>query len=177
MTDNGDENDDSPNSEDAIINSEDGLPDPEDVIASGSDDDDDDDDEDEIGDDLPAPEQIIEAHERVVSRYDLTHTGARVASPRLSFERTLRDVDDYEGTYHRAAALLQKIITAHYFEDGNKRTAWAMTRTYLESYGYVPEDTSERAERVLRNIRLFTVNEIAEWLETGEIDKERFPPR
>lgn len=172
MTDNGDENDDSPNSEDAIINSEDGLPDPEDVIASGSDD-----DEDEIGDDLPAPEQIIEAHERVVSRYDLTHTGARVASPRLSFERILRDVDDYEGNYHRAAALLQKIITAHYFEDGNKRTAWVMTRTYLESYGYIPEDTSERAERVLRNIRLFNVNEIAKWFETGEIDKERFPPR
>ena len=172
MTDNGDEHDDSPNSEDAIINSEDGLPDPEDVIASGSDD-----DEDGIGDDLPTPEQIIEAHERVVSRYDLTHTGARVASPRLSFERTLRDVDNYEGTYCRAAALLQKIITAHYFEDGNKRTAWVMTRSYLESYEYAPADTSEGAERVLRSIRLFNVNEIAEWLETGEIDEERFPPR
>jgi death-on-curing protein len=95
----------------------------------------------------------------------------------VPFERILRDVDNYEGSYHRAAALLQKIITTHYFEDGNKRTAWVMTRTYLESYGYVPEDTSERAERVLRNIRLFNVNEIAEWLETGEIDKERFPPR
>jgi hypothetical protein len=30
---------------------------------------------------------------------------------------------------------------------------------------------------VLRNIRSFSVGEIAEWLNSGEIDEERFHPR
>ena len=150
----------------------DDLPDPDDVIASSSDDDD-----AEIGDDLPTPEQIIEAHERVVERYDLTHAGDRVPVPRLEYERLLEEVDEQDGVYRRAAALLRKVITTHCFEDGNKRTAWAITRVFLEENGVAPADTNERTERVLRNIRLFTVDEIAEWLETGEIDESRFHPR
>lgn len=159
MSDDGDENDD--------------LPDPEDVIASYNPDG----EEEEIGDDLPRPEQIIQIHDRIEEQYDLTHTGAAVAAPRLEFERLLEDVDEYEGRYTRAAALFRKIITAHYFEDANKRTAWATTRKYLNDHDTAPADLSDRVERVAKNVRNFTVDELAEWLETGEIDEGRFHPR
>jgi death-on-curing protein len=90
----------------------------------------------------------------------------------------LTEVDKYEGEYQRAGALLRKIITAHYFEDGNKRTGWMTTREYLDDHGHVPADRApDRVERVAKSIRSFDVNEIANWLKDGEIDEERLNPR
>jgi death-on-curing protein len=135
------------------------------------------DDEDVEGDDLPDAEEIIAIHDEIEEEYDLTHTGAAVAAPRLKFERLLRDdVEPYDGLYLRAAALLRNILTAHYFEDANKRTAWATARIYLETHGTEPADRSNRVERVLKSIRLFDVEEIAEWLATGTIDEDRLHP-
>jgi long-subunit acyl-CoA synthetase (AMP-forming) len=107
-------------------------------------------------------------------RYLLEDPGATVVV--VEDRDLLEEVDGYEGTHTRAAALLRKIITAHYFEDANKRTGWATTRKYLENHREAPADR-ERVERVLRNIRSFSVEEIAEWLKTGEIDEKRFHPR
>lgn len=70
----------------------DDLPDPEDVIASPGTSDD-----QEIGDDLPDPEEIIEIHDEIVDNYNLTHTGTRVAAPRLQIKEYLQDVDEYSG--------------------------------------------------------------------------------
>lgn len=147
------------------------LPDPKDVIAGG-----DSNDEDDIGGDLPDPEQIIAIHDRIEEQYDLTHTGAAVAAPRLKFERLLREVDEYDGTFVRAAALLRKVLTAHYFEDANKRTAWTVTEIYLEDHDAEPAEGGARVERVLKRIRRFEVRELAEWLATGEIDEDRLQP-
>jgi len=153
---------------------DDDLPDPEDVIAGYNADE----GGEEIGDDLPSPEKIIKSHQRIEDDYALTHTGARVAAPRLEFEELLKDVNEYEGTYRRAAALLRNIITAHYFEDGNKRTAWITTRAYLEDHGHVPaERDSKQVERVLKSIRMLDITEIATWLEDGDVDDEKLNPR
>jgi len=161
MTDDGDENDD--------------LPDPEDVIASYNPEED---EEEEIGDDLPDTDLIIEHHEEIVDDYDLTHAGMRVAAPRLEFKELLKEIDEYEGAYQRAAALLRKIITAHYFEDGNKRTGWLTTRQYLDDHDLAPaEREADRVEHVTKSIRVFDVDEIARWLEHGEIDEDRLNPR
>lgn len=126
---------------------------------------------------FPKPKEILAAHEEIEDDYDFTHTGARVAAPRLKIERLLKEIDDYDGLYLRAAYLLRKLITAHYFEDGNKRTAWLVTRQYLAENGEEPADRRETAERVLRRIRQYDAEEIAEWLETGEIDREGLEPR
>lgn len=155
---------------------DDALPDPEDVIAGY--DPDKDDNEQEFGDDLPDADRIIQIHDRVVNEYDLTHTGTRVAAPRLKFRKMLAEVDEYEGEYRRAAALLRKIITSHYFEDGNKRTGWLTTRQYLDDRGHVPaERDAEHVERVAKSVRSFDVDELAMWLAHGDIDKEKLNPR
>jgi len=154
--------------------SDDELPDPEDVIASYNPND----EEDEIGEDLPTSEDIVGVHDKIERIVNLKYTGARVAVPKLEYRRLLEEVDEYDGVYYRAAALLRKITTAHYFEDANKRTAWVTTRTYLEEQGERPAETEiERVDHVMKSLRSYTIEEIAEWLETGEIDEESLNPR
>lgn len=156
------------------VMTDDDLPDPEDVIAGY----DPEESEVEIGEDLPDSERIIEIHDRIEDEFDLTYTGAAVAAPRLQFEELLAEVDEYEGEYQRAGALLRKIITAHYFEDGNKRTGWMTTREYLDDHGHAPAELEpDRVAHVLKSIRSYDVTEIASWLEDGEIDEERLNPR
>lgn len=125
---------------------------------------------------LPTPREILAIHDEIEEEYDLKHTGARVAAPRLKLERIIDEAAGYDGVWTRAAFLLRRVLTAHYFEDGNKRTAWLATRVYLESNGLEPAEGGESAERVLRRIRRFDVDELAGWLETGELDRDRLDP-
>lgn len=46
----------------------------------------------------------------------------------------------YPTLIERAAALLHGVATAHGFFDGNKRTAWLCTSTYLEREGSPLQD-------------------------------------
>ena len=52
-----------------------------------------------------------------------------------------------------------------------------MTVLYLEDHDADPavRDT-ERVERVLKRVRRYDIEEIAEWLATGEIDEDRLDP-
>jgi death-on-curing protein len=68
------------------------------------------------------------------------------------------------------------VITAHLFEDGNKRTAWTTTILYLDTIGDAPAETGDRVPHILRRIRRYDVDELAEWLETGNIDEDRLDP-
>lgn len=78
--------------------------------------------------------------------------------------------------YHRAGFLLRKLITAHNFEDENKRTAWVTACDYLSENDETPAERTSSAARVLRRVRRYDVDEIAEWLESGEIDESRLGP-
>jgi len=124
--------------------------------------------------DLPDPDEIITIHDEIEDEYDLEYTGAAVAAPRLELRSILEDVDEYDGTFLRAAALLRHVLTAHLFEDGNKRTSWTVTAFYLESRDAEPAVTeSDVVEKVLKRIRRYDVDEIADWLADGEIDRDR----
>lgn len=68
-------------------------------------------------------------------------------------------------------------MTAHYFEDVNKRTALATVIDYLGRHGLKPAKTKkEETKPVLKAIRAFSVDELAEWLESGEIAESKFHP-
>ena len=129
-------------------------------------------------DDLPGDTQIIEIHDWIAAEYELKHTGSRVPVPGLRLrEDVLEPVAEEDGTFYLAAGLLRKTITAHVFEDANKRTAWTVTVLYLEDHGAEPADRdTERGERVLKRVRRYDIEEIAEWLATGEIDEDRLNP-
>ena len=126
-------------------------------------------------DDLPTPEEIIATHDEIEKEYDLKYTGAAVAAPRLKIRRLLDDIEGGD-RYHRAAQLLRDLLTSHFFEDANKRTSWATTLRYFDQYDETPAETGDRVPKILRRLRRYDVDEIAEWLETGEIDENRLNP-
>ena len=126
-------------------------------------------------DDLPSAEEILATHEEIEDAYDMKYRGPAVAAPRLELRRLLDDIEDGD-LYYRAAQLLRDLVTSHFFENGNKRTAWVTTREFLAQYDERPAERGEVAERVLRRIRRYDVDELAEWIETGEIDEERLGP-
>lgn len=131
-----------------------------------------------IRDRLPSGRQIVATHDELGEDYDLDHEGASVSNPAVHFSEIVRETrDNHYDPYDRAAYLLRRLITAHLFEDANKRTAWLTIRDYLNRHGLEPARTKkEDTEPVLNAIRAFDVDELAEWLETGEIDESKFHP-
>lgn len=125
---------------------------------------------------LPAPDEILAIHEAIEEAEDMNYRGTRVAAPRLELRELLDEARGFDGVYLRAAFLLRKLITSHLFEDGNKRTAWSVTWFYLERHGLAPVEQDVSVERVLRRIRRYDVEEIADWLEFGELDRDRLQP-
>lgn len=126
--------------------------------------------------DLPTAEEILETHDAVEARWDLKYTGTSVPAARLKFQRLLDDIREYDDVYLQAAHLLRDIATAHYFEDGNKRTAWLTMREYLSRHAEEPSVDTAQAEQVMRRLRRYEADEIAIWLEIGEIDEDRLNP-
>ena len=125
---------------------------------------------------LPTPGEILTIHDRLEEVYDLKHTGTMTAAPRLAIkDNVLAEAQKYDDPYHRAAALLWHLISTHVFEDANKRTAWTAAMEYLDRHGIDPDLPEEEVARVVRRHGLFTVDELATWLETGEIDTDRLP--
>lgn len=126
--------------------------------------------------DLPTPEEILVAHDRIEDEYDLKYKGTMKAAPKLKLRReVVAPASEYDDPYHRAAMLLWKIQSVHVFEDANKRTAWTVTSAYLRRKGIDPPAVDDRTERIVRRLGLFSVEEIATWIETGEIDEDRLP--
>jgi len=124
----------------------------------------------------PRPREIIATHEEIEEAYDMKYIGARVASPKLELRRLLREGGDYDDVYMRAGFLLRKLVTAHLFEDGNKRTAWVTTRDFLRDHDAEPAESDVDVPTVLRRIRRYDVDEVAEWLRTGALDEDRLQP-
>lgn len=125
--------------------------------------------------DLPTAEMVLDTHEEIEDQYDLKYTGVRSVTPKTTIRQIMSDAQDFDSTYMRAGYMLRNLITEHIFEDANKRTAWTETREYLDRAGK-PKPEREDAEKVLYAIRAYEVEEIADWLETGEIDQTRFHP-
>lgn len=69
---------------------------------------------------------------------------------------------------------MKRIASEHVFEDGNTTTAIITAERFLERNDkeFKPEDR-ELTGKVANSHGLFTVEEIAQWLETGEIDETK----
>jgi len=125
---------------------------------------------------LPTAKEILTVHERIEETYDLKYKGTKKAAPKLKLRReVLEEAAEYDDPYHRAAVLLFRIQSVHVFEDANKRTAWTVTQEYLDRCGIeaeIPQDAGT-IEKIIRRAGLFSIEELARWLETGEIAEER----
>jgi death-on-curing family protein len=100
----------------------------------------------------------------------------KLLRPEEFIDSIIEDVRKTEGSiYEKAAVLLRRIIVAHGFASGNKRTAFIVTAYFIEENGgRLTLNDFDIVERVLRNIRLYNEKEISNWLKTGDIDETRF---
>lgn len=86
-----------------------------------------------------------------------------VARPQVGFG----EIELYEGLFLKAAALMEALINAHPFVDGNKRTAITAAGLFLELNGRQLVATNEDLEAFTLDVakRKPREGEIAEWLE------------
>lgn len=122
---------------------------------------------------LPTVEQIHTIHLEIEEQYDLKYRGTRGFFPDRKIRSVIERASQRETPYAKAAVLLKGIKQIHVFEDGNKRTAWMAAVDYLDRNDFEPAPGGVEAEIVMKRIDRFEAEEIAVWLETGEIDEER----
>lgn len=84
-------------------------------------------------------EQVIYLHERIIDRaggkqgvrdYTLLHSALERC------KATFAGNDLYPSTLGKAAALMHSLVMNHAFLDGNKRTAWQVTKRFLYTNSY-----------------------------------------
>ena len=76
--------------------------------------------------------------------------------------------------YDKAAILLFNLVVNHGFASGNKRTGFIITIRFInQNKGKTRIRNFDKAERILRNIRKFNIEELAVWLRTGDIDEAK----
>ncbi len=76
--------------------------------------------------------------------------------------------------YDKAALLLHDLVTTHGFASGNKRTGFITTLWFLnKNGGKVRVKNFNKAERIIKNKKVFEPEEIAIWLRTGDIDETK----
>jgi prophage maintenance system killer protein len=110
---------------------------------------------------------IVEAHEIMIKRYG-GYTGFEVG---LSVYRLLLDeIKKVEGVYCKAALLLQGIAIGRIFRDGNHRTAYIVTKTFLEmNNGEIKENDDSKVIKFIKDIRSYEIEQIKSWLKDGTL--------
>lgn len=110
-------------------------------------------------------DEVIALHESVCSEplIDRGKLEGAVGQPQASFDGAFL----YPSIYSQASILMHCICGAHAFLDGNKRTAWVATLTFLSLNGveisYVdPETMSEYVKEVAEGVH--TQQDTAFWL-------------
>jgi death-on-curing protein len=115
-------------------------------------------------------EELVKIHEVILSNFGgfpgILYEGSLdlcVESP----QRIAYGYEPYKTLMEKAAALLYNIITLHPFIDGNKRTAYVATETFLRSNGYrIVAKKEEGVEITLKIANSnMSIKDITSWLE------------
>jgi len=118
-------------------------------------------------------DEIKWIHERVVTTYDLHNPGMGHPQGEMILKNILATASSSSDAYEQAAIVLNKLISVHVFEDGNKRTAWLAVVKLLSEYDEQPSPDRSEVARVLRHIARYSTAELATWLRSGEIDRSK----
>lgn len=120
-------------------------------------------------DQIVAIHDLIEPHHPVISRDNLL---SAVGRPSATYEGAYL----HQSVYLQAAALLDGLLQAHGFEEGNKRTAWVATVLFLElnqvTMRYIPQNVVADFVVDVANHQ-YAFNDIAMWLAANDEDNVR----
>ncbi|MCW4006323.1 MAG: type II toxin-antitoxin system death-on-curing family toxin [Candidatus Bathyarchaeota archaeon] len=119
--------------------------------------------EDEIW--YPPDEFVVVTHDLMIQRYG-GYTGFETGlNPYYHF---LEEVKKAQDIYMKAAILLHSIATSRIFQDGHHRTAFEVTKAFLEVNGAgVKEKDEQKTIKFIKGIRNYQIEEVARWLKDG----------
>jgi len=115
-------------------------------------------------------DEIIEVNQRVLKEIRVKKADSHRVANLRKIEDVLRNVQAEGGdVYWKAALLLTQLTKAHAFESGNRRTAYASTKLFLEANGKAVD--FEVDPKVLTGVRegFYRTKEIVEWLKGNGI--------
>jgi len=89
------------------------------------------------------------------------------------FDGILREVKKTRGIYRKAAVLLRRLATGRIFDDGNHRTAFEVTFTFLQlNNAEMKVQNAQKIIRFIKNILFYNIDEIEAWLKNGQVPQE-----
>jgi len=118
----------------------------------------------------PTENFILKTHEIMLERFGGHHGLERGL---VVFDVILEEAKREKGIYRKAAIFLRRIVVDRIFKDGNHRTAFEVTKTFLEMNGKkIKISDTEEVIRFIKDIRHYNIDEIENWLQNGEISKK-----
>ena len=89
------------------------------------------------------------------------------------FDVILGEVKKTKGIYRKAAVLLRRLATGRIFDDGNHRTAFEVTFTFLQlNDAEMKVQDAQKIIRFIKDIWFYDINEIEAWLRDGQVPQE-----
>jgi prophage maintenance system killer protein len=115
----------------------------------------------------PSESFVIKAHDIMIERYG-GYTGFGVGM--LPFRHLLNKIKQIEGIYLKAAILLKGIATSRIFQDGHHRTAYEVTKAFLEMNGEKMKEKDDlKIIKFIKGIRKYNINKVESWLKNGTL--------
>lgn len=115
----------------------------------------------------PPEEFLIYAHDIMIRRYGYW-SGFEVGLE--PYHHIIEEAKNADGIYRKAAILLKRIATSRIFQDGHHRTAFEVTKAFLEMNGAIFKEKDElKIIRFIKNIREYDIEQIEGWLKDGTL--------
>ena len=114
----------------------------------------------------------VETHQIMLEKYGgypgILKTGKK------TFEAIIEKVKAAEGDiYLKAGIMLSRLRRVRIVEDAHKRTAYTVTKTFLEVNDCRMTVTDpENVNKFMKDILKYNVNEIVEWIRNGKIPEK-----
>ena len=115
----------------------------------------------------PPDEFLIYAHAIMIERYGYWSGFEVGIGP---YHHFVEEMKKAEGIYHKAAILLKRIATSRIFQDGHHRTAFEVTKAFLEVNGAeFKEKDEQKIIKFIKDVRKYSIEETESWLKDGTL--------
>ena len=115
----------------------------------------------------PSDDFLIFAHDIMIECYGYWSGFELGIEP---YHHIIKETEEAEGIYRKAAILIKGIATTSIFQDGHHRTAFEVTKTFLEMNGAEFKEKDElKIIKFMKGIRKFDIEQIEGWLKNGTL--------
>jgi len=110
---------------------------------------------------------LIEIHDMMIKRYGGWEGLDLGLEP---YHNIIKEAKDADGIFRKASILLKEIATTRIFQDGHHRTAYVITKTFLEKNdAEFKEKDDRKVIKFIKDIRQYNINQIEGWLKDGKL--------